>query len=197
MVTPLQETEPGPSFPLVDFEHVRHARSWFIGLGIAFLVLGALAIILPPAASLATALVIGWLLIISGILQGVHAFQHRSWAHSGWAIAGAIIHVIAGVLVVAFPLAGTVVLTLILASFLLVVGGVKIIRALQHRTMPAWGWLLFDGILSVLLGLLIWMGWPSTAVWALGLLVGINLVFSGASMLLIAAGAGRAVRTVP
>jgi uncharacterized membrane protein HdeD (DUF308 family) len=190
MVSPLQSSEAAPRFGLVDFGHVRDARAWFIGLGVAFMVLGGLAILLPFLASLVTALVIGWLLIVGGVIQGVHALQNRRWGHSGWAIAGAILHVIAGALVVVFPVAGTAALALILASFLIASGAIKIIRAAQHRAMPAWGWLVLDGILSLVLGIMIWIGWPSTAVWAVGLLVGIDLVFSGSSMLLIGIGAG-------
>jgi uncharacterized membrane protein HdeD (DUF308 family) len=73
----------------------------------------------------------------------------------------------------------------------------KIIRAVQHREMPAWGWLVFDGILSLVLGLMIGLGWPSTAVWAIGLLVGIDLLFSGSSMLLIALATRPAVPATP
>jgi uncharacterized membrane protein HdeD (DUF308 family) len=174
------------SFAPVEAHTVREHRGWFIGLGVAFLVLGALAIFLPFAASLVTTLVIGWLMVIAGVFQGVHAFQNRGWAHSGWAVVGAIVQIVAGALVVIFPLTGTLALTVILAAFFAAEGAFKIIRASQHRAMPAWGWLLFDGILCVGIGLLVLAGWPSTAVWAIGLLVGVNLLVGGASMLLLA-----------
>ena len=179
---------------LVDPHTVHENRSWFIGLGIALLVLGVLSILLPPLASLATTVVIGWLLVVGGLVQGYHAIRNPRWAGRGWAIVAAIVYLIGGALVVAFPLAGTAVLTLILASFFVASGVTKIIRAVQHKRMPAWGWVLFDGLLSLALGALILMGWPSTAVWALGLLVGIDLIFGGSSMLAIGAGAGQLVR---
>ncbi|APR85347.1 Hypothetical protein A7982_10696 [Minicystis rosea] len=191
MANPISDTQVTSGIPLVDVDSVRENRGWFIGLGLVFMVLGALAIVLPFAGSLVTALVIGWLLVIAGVTQGIHAFRSPRWANRGWAIASAVIQVIAGLLVVAFPLSGTLSLTLILAAFLAAEGVLRIVRAVQHRSMPAWGWLLFDGILSLVLGILILAGWPSTAVWALGLLVGINLVFGGSSMLLLGLTAGE------
>jgi uncharacterized membrane protein HdeD (DUF308 family) len=169
----------------VDLEVLRARRSWFIGLGLALVILGALAIILPFAASLVTTLVLGFLLVTGGLVQGYHAIQNRHWGGSGWAIVGALVYIVAGVLVIAFPLAGTVTLTVIIASYLVAMGILKIVRAIQHREMPAWGWLAFDGVLSLFLGGLIWLWWPGTAVWTIGLLVGIELVFSGSSMLVL------------
>lgn len=182
------------SLPLVDMAAVRDKRGWFIALGIAFSILGFAAILLPPVASLATTVVLGWLLIIAGIAEGAHAFANRKWASYGWELVGAIVHVIAGALVVAFPLTGTLALTLVLAAFLLAEGVLRLVRASQHRDLPGRGWLVFDGLVSLALGLLIAVQWPSTAAWALGLLVGVNLLLGGSSMLLIGITAGRARR---
>ncbi|MDC0685732.1 HdeD family acid-resistance protein [Sorangium atrum] len=174
---------------LVEPHTLRENRGSFIGLGIALLVLGALAILMPVIASLVTAVAIGGVLVASGLFQGVHAVQHRRWANSAWSLAGALIQLAAGVLIVAFPVTGTVTLTLILAAFFFAEGFLKIVRALQHREMPSWGWLLFDGLLALALGVLIWWRWPSTAAWAIGLLVGVNVLVSGMSMLLIGSSA--------
>jgi uncharacterized membrane protein HdeD (DUF308 family) len=182
---------------LVDIDTLRESRRWFLGLGLAFAVLGVLAIILPFIASLVTTMVIGWLMLLGGLFQGYHAISNRRWAGSGWALASAAIQVIAGVLVILFPLAGTLSLTLILAAYLAAEGAFKIIRAIQHRRMPARGWLVFDGILSLALAILILAIWPGAAVWVLGLIVGINLVFGGTSMLLIGLGAGPVVPARP
>lgn len=172
----------------------RESRSWFIGLGIGFLVLGALAIFVPLVASVLTTMLFGWLLVIGGILTAVHAVQNRRWAHSGWALVSAAVEIVAGLLLVAFPLAGTATLTLVLAAFFAAEGVVRIIRAYQHRAAYGWGFLLFDGIVSLVLGGLILLGWPSTAVWALGLLLGIELVLGGSSLLVIGLGAGAPAR---
>jgi uncharacterized membrane protein HdeD (DUF308 family) len=180
--------------PLVDLDAVHEGRGWFIGLGIAFLVLGMLSIFLPLLASLATTVVIGWLLVLGGLSQGYHALQNPRWGGRGWAFVGALVHVLAGLLVILFPVVGTMMLTLILASFLAASGILKIVRGIQHKRLPAWGWLVFDGVLSLVLGGMILLGWPSTAVWALGLLVGIDLVFSGSSMLVLGVTAGQLAR---
>jgi uncharacterized membrane protein HdeD (DUF308 family) len=192
MVDPLPSPGGTARFEPVDFGAVRENRSWFFALGVAFMALGALAILVPFVASLVTTIVIGWLLLIGGLVQGFHAAQNRRWAGARWALVAAVLHLIAGVLLVAFPVTGTVTLTLVLAVFFLADGILKILRAVQHRPMPVWGWLLFDGLVSLALGVLILAHWPSTAVWALGLLVGIDLALSGTSMLLIGLGAGPA-----
>ncbi|MCC6558124.1 MAG: HdeD family acid-resistance protein [Polyangiaceae bacterium] len=176
-------------FGQVHVNAVRRGRAWFMWLGAVFAVLGGLAIFLPVAASLVTAIAIGLLMIVGGIFQGLHAIQNRRWGSSAWAIVSAVLYIAAGALVVAFPVTGTMTLTLVLATFFVANGALKIIRAAQHRTMAPWGWMLFDGLLSVALGALIWLHWPATGVWALGLLVGIDLIIGGLSMLFLGLGA--------
>lgn len=170
---------------LGPMDAVQEHRGWFIGLGIALSVLGILAIGVPFVATLATTLFIGWLLIIGGVAHAVHAFQNRRWSGFPWALLSSILYVIAGLLIVFNPIVGTLTLTMILAAFFVANGFVKTVRALQHRAMPNWGWLLFDGIVTLALGGLIWARWPSAAIWAIGLLVGVDLLFSGASMLML------------
>jgi uncharacterized membrane protein HdeD (DUF308 family) len=96
---------------------------------------------------------------------------------------------------VVYPVTGTLTLTLALAIFFAVNGLFKVLRAVEHRAMPRWGFLLFDGLLSLVLGIPIAVGWPSTAAWALGVLVGIDLLFSGFSMMVIALAAGPSIGT--
>ncbi|MDI1445146.1 DUF308 domain-containing protein [Polyangium sp. 6x1] len=170
---------------------IRKNRGWFYGLGAAFMVLGVLLLLMPLIASLVTALVIGFVMVIGGIFQAFQAVQTRGWKGAAWSLVGAALLVLAGVLVVAFPLTGTVTLTLTLSAFFMANGVIKLIRAVQHRHIPAWGWLFFDGLVSLALGVLIFAGWPSTAAWALGLLVGIDMLLGGTSMILIGLGAGR------
>lgn len=184
MARSVRESSTLPFFAPLSPTAVRAGRGWFLALGIGLLALGLLDIALPFVASLVTTMVIGWLMVVGGALHGYHAVRHHA-PGSGWAMAAAVVEVIAGIAVIAFPVAGTLTLTLVLAGFFLAEGGIKIVRALQHRALPYWGWLLFDGAVAVGLGLLILLGWPGTAIWALGLLVGINFVFSGMSALLI------------
>lgn len=172
---------------------VRRNRAWFFGLGVAFMVLGVILLLMPVIASVATAFVIGWIMLIAGIFQGFHAVRNRGWRGAGWSLVGSALLVIAGALVATFPLTGTLTLTLTLAAFFVADGVVKLIRAVQNRQIPAWGWLFFDGLISLALGVLIAVGWPSTAAWALGMLVGIDLLLGGTSMVLIGLSAGSAL----
>jgi uncharacterized membrane protein HdeD (DUF308 family) len=197
MAHPSQRAAGVTSFGLANLDAVRERGGWFTALGISLMVLGALAILLPYVASLVTAIVLGVLMVVGGVVQLVHAIQNRRWAGSFWAILAGLLYVAAGVLVMAFPVTGTVVLTLVLAAFFAADGILKTIRAVQHRKMSGWGFLLFDGLLSLALGVLIGLGWPSTAAWALGLLVGVNLALGGTSMLIIGLSARRAARACP
>lgn len=192
MVFPHQRSNDRIGLGLVDFSDVKQHRAGFIGLGVTLVILGALAILLPFVASVITTLTLGWLVLLGGLAEGIHALSNRRWGGSGWAVASAALYVVAGFLVLAFPWVGKLTLTLVLSAFLVLDGVLKIVRALQHRALPAWGWLLSDGIVALALGLMIWLHWPSTAVWALGLLVGVDLVLNGSSLLLIGWGAGQA-----
>jgi uncharacterized membrane protein HdeD (DUF308 family) len=197
MFDPLQSRRGRTLFGTVDLDDVREHRGRFVAVGIALVILGALAIFLPFAAGVVTTLLLGWLLIVGGIAELVHGVVDRRWGGSGWEIASALLYLVAGVLTVAFPLRAKLFLMLVLSVFLVADGIVKLARAYQHRDVPGGGWLLFDGIASVVLGIMLWRHWPSTAAWALGLLVGISLVLDGTSMLVIGLGAGRAAQARP
>lgn len=194
MVEPSEYAPRARLLGLVNLATVREHRGRFIALGAVLVVLGALAIVVPFAAGLVTTVLLGWLLIAAGVAEGVHAIVEHQWGGSGWAILAALIYVIAGAVVVAFPLVGKMVLTMVLTAFLAADGILKIVRAVQHRTLPAWGWLLFDGFVALFLALLLWRHWPSSAAWAIGLLVGVNLLFNGFSMLVLGLGARPAAQ---
>jgi uncharacterized membrane protein HdeD (DUF308 family) len=181
-------------FGPIDIDPVQRNSGWFIGLGVAFVVLGVFAMLLPFVAGLATTIALGWLIIVAGAVEGYHAVQNRRWGGWGWELVSALVQVVAGILVVAFPMLGKLALTLTLAVYFLAQGGLKIIRALQHRRVQGSGWLVFDGLLSLLLGVLILWHWPSAALWALGLFVGVSLLMGGSSMLLIGLGARPGAR---
>ncbi|MEZ4300431.1 MAG: HdeD family acid-resistance protein [Polyangiaceae bacterium] len=190
MVSPMPVSGGTPGFRWLPAEEIRRNRGWFFALGIGLMVLGVLAIALPFAATLATTMVLGWLLILGGIFELIHGIQNRHWPGATWTIVEAILFAIAGVLLILFPITGTLTLTLILAAFFTISGFVKIVRALLHRSMPRWGWLLFDGLVTLALGALIGLRWPSTAAWAIGLLVGIDLIIGGSSMVMIGVALG-------
>jgi uncharacterized membrane protein HdeD (DUF308 family) len=169
-------------------------RAWFVGLGVVFVLLGILAVLLPFVASLVTTVVLGWLMLLAGLSEGYHAVRNRGWGGSGWELVSAVIQVLGGLLVVRYPLTGKLALTLILAAYFVAEGVIKLVRAFQNRAAGASGWLVIDGLLALALGVLVLVHWPSVAVWAIGLLVGVNLVAGGASMLLLGLAAGRVAR---
>ncbi len=159
------------------------------------MLLGFLAIAVPFAATLVSTIFLGWLLVVGGIAHAVHAARSRTWRGFPWEVLSAVLHVVAGVLVVAFPVAGTLTLTLVLAAFFTVEGVLKIVRAVQHQGMERWGVLLFDGIVTLALGVLNWTQWPGAAVWVIGLLVGVELLVGGVAMLSLAASARPMTRS--
>lgn len=190
MVEPVKGSDERMGIALFDLEPVRQNRGWFFGLGAAFMALGVLLILMPLFASLVSAMALGWMLALGGLFQAYHSIRARGWKGSAWSLVSAALMFVAGVLVVLFPVTGTISLTLILSVYFMANGGVKIVRALQHRAMANAGWLLFDGILSLTLGVLIVAGWPSTAAWAIGLLVGVDFLLGGTSLFLIGLAAG-------
>lgn len=183
--TPRTELQPMPSEP---WDTLRRNWKWFLVLGIVWIVLGSLAIILPHVAALAINLVIGALLAVGGLLQIV-----QSWRCTGWngkilhAVIG-VLSLIAGAVLILYPLQGVATLTLVLSAFFIAAGAIRTVLAVQSRGATGWGWMLLSGLLALAVGVIIWMAWPGSALWALGLLVGIELIFSGWAMVMFALG---------
>jgi uncharacterized membrane protein HdeD (DUF308 family) len=164
---------------------VRDHWQLFLLEGIALVVLGLLALAAPAFASLAATIFFGWILLISGVIGFIATFRARHAPGFLWSLISAIIGVAAGVLLLAAPLQGTLSLTAIVIAFLLVEGIVTIVYALEHRSGQSgrWGWMLASGVLDLILGGILLSGLPGTAFWALGVLIGINLVFGGTSLI--------------
>ena len=159
----------------------------FLAEGIVMLVLGLLAIAVPEVASLAIAVLIGWLFFVGGIFRTISVWQHRAMPGFGWSLATAILAIILGLILLLRPVAGVLTLTIVLVAFFILEGISAILLAVEHRRhLPSWGWVLFSGLVDLLLAFLIWDGWPSSAGWAIGLLVGINMVFVGVSLIMTA-----------
>ena len=176
-----------------DSDDVRRHRGWFLALGSLMIVLGIAAIAFPFTASLAVTLTVGMVLIIAGVGQLVHAISMPRWRGFFITLLGALLALAVGALVLFYPLSGILSLTLLVATFLLVGGVLKMILAFRLRPDLNWNWLLFAGGLAVMLGLVILSQWPFSAAWILGVLVGVDLVSSGWWMLAIAArDSGRA-----
>jgi uncharacterized membrane protein HdeD (DUF308 family) len=159
----------------------------FLAEGVVMMVLGLLAIAVPEVASLAITIFIGWLFFIGGIFRTVSLLQHRNMPGFGWSLATALLAIVLGLVLLLRPIAGVLTLTLALIAFFILEGLSAILLAIEHRRhLPSWGWVLFSGLVDLLLAFLIWDGWPSSAGWAIGLLVGINMVFLGLSLIMTA-----------
>jgi len=158
-------------------------RHWglFLTEGIVLIILGVLAVLAPVVASVAATVFFGCLLVLSGIVGLITTFRARRAPGFWWSLLSAVIGIVAGVLLLGWPLLGTLSLTAVLIAFLFAEGVVSIMYALEHRNALSgrWGWMLASGILDVGLGVLLFIGLPGTALWALGLLLGINLIFGG------------------
>ena len=158
-------------------------RHWglFLLEGILLIVLGSLAVLVPAVASVAATIVFGWILLLSGVIGLITTLRARQAPGFGWALVSAIIAIAAGVVLLAMPVQGTLSLTAVLIAFLLVEGVVSILYAFEHRKglSGRWSWMLASGIIDVVLALILMAGLPGTAVWALGLLIGINMIFGG------------------
>lgn len=144
------------------------------------MVLGALAIVLPLAAVFALSGLIGILLLIGGVVQFVYTLKrHQSVGKVMLGLIVSALYVIAGLILLAHPFVTLLSLTLFLAAFLVIAGIFKVIAAVEAHGTPYWGWTLASGILTFILGVLMWTHWPGFAIWAVGLLVGIDLIFMG------------------
>jgi uncharacterized membrane protein HdeD (DUF308 family) len=162
--------------------------SFFLIEGIILLVLGIAAIAVPPFATVAVEVLIGWLVLASGIVGLVMTLRARGAPGFGWSLASALVGIVAGIVLLAWPLSGAVSLTLILTVFLAMEGVASIMYALDHRRelTQRWGFMLLSGIVDLVLAGMIFAGLPATAAWAIGLLVGINLVFGGVALIAMA-----------
>lgn len=159
---------------------------WLLAVGILMIVLGVFAIGAPVVATIAVQFMLGWILVIGGIAEGIHAFMAQRWRGFLLQLLSAILYLVVGVLLLVNPVGGALALTIVLAAFLIVEGIFKIVMAWRVRDHRNWGWLLASGILSLILGALIWAEWPSSALWVIGLLVGIQLLFTGWSLVMLA-----------
>jgi len=151
---------------------------WFILEGIIFILLGIAAIAVPAVMTLTINMLIGWLFLLGGLVKGIRTFQ--AWGAPGFwpSVLSSILYVVAGSLFLLYPLTGILTLTILLASFFLVEGIAEIAFGYELS-----GWFIFSGLINLVLGAIIWSGWPGTAVWTIGLLVGVNLLMYGFSLL--------------
>jgi uncharacterized membrane protein HdeD (DUF308 family) len=160
----------------------------FLTEGIVLMILGVLAIVVPNIATLAVEVLIGWLLLISGVVGLIATLRMRSAPGFGWSLLSAVIGIVAGLVLLRWPLSGALSLTLILTAFLTIEGVASIFFALEHKRELSgrWGMMLFSGVVDLILAGMIFAGLPATAAWAIGLLIGINMVFGGSALIAMA-----------
>ena len=155
-------------------------------LSILLIIFGFLAITLPAATSIGVALVIGWLVLFGGLVQLVHAFQSKGIGHIVWKLLVAAFYLAAGAYLIARPALGLAGLTLVLAIFFVAEGVVDVIAYFSARKSGSSGWMLLDGVVTLILGLMIWNRWPATSLWVIGTLVGISMFMTGITRLMMA-----------
>jgi uncharacterized membrane protein HdeD (DUF308 family) len=165
-------------------------RHWvlFFVEGIVLVVFGAIAVVLPGIAALTVTILLGWLFLFSGILGLVTTIWMRQLPGFWWSLLSALLAIITGIALLAWPFGGVLSLTLVLAIFFTIEGAVSIMYALDHRRefTGRWGWMLASGVIDLLLAMLILVGFPGTASWAIGLLVGINMLMGGTALMAMA-----------
>jgi uncharacterized membrane protein HdeD (DUF308 family) len=156
----------------------------FLFEGIVLAVLGLAAMIVPPLASLAVTIFLGWMFLISGVAGLIVTFWARQMPGFWWSLFSAALAVLAGLVLLARPMQGILTLTIVVGAYFLAEGVTTIMYALEHRRELSgrWSWLLVSGLMDILIAFLIIAGLPGSAEWAIGLLVGINLVLGGASL---------------
>jgi uncharacterized membrane protein HdeD (DUF308 family) len=161
----------------------RTGWGWFVGLGIAQLVLGIIAWFDVIAFTIAGVIFIGALLLVAGVFQIVHAFMDREWGAFALHLLMGVLYVIGGLLLMAEPLEGSVVITILVAVALIVGGVLRIVMALQHRHMPGWVWMLVGGVISLVVGLMLYLTLPWSGLWVVGTLIAVELIVHGVSWL--------------
>jgi uncharacterized membrane protein HdeD (DUF308 family) len=190
----MNQPEPGNDIRRAVVSAIREHWVLFLVEGIVLMLLGAAAIIVPVIATLAFTLLIGWLFLLSGAVGLVTTFWMRNAPGFWWSLLSAVVGIAAGIVLIRWPISGTVSLTLVLIAFFIVEGIATLMFAFEHRARLSgrWGWMLASGIVDLILAGIIFAGLPESATWALGLLVGINMLFGGSAMIAMALAARSA-----
>ncbi|HEY4844011.1 MAG TPA: DUF308 domain-containing protein [Terriglobales bacterium] len=177
---------------LLEIGGVQHKWGWLLVLGISMVVLGTIALFITPAATIGTVLVLGWLLVVSGVVETIQSFRMRKWGGIFLHLIGGVLGVLVGLLIVTHPVAGALAWTLLFAAFFTIIGIFRLVAAIRLK-FPNWGWAAFDGAVTLLLGVLLWIDWPGSGLWFLGFAVGVSLLLRGWAYVMFAI----AVRAVP
>ncbi len=166
---------------------------WVTILGVIMIIAGFLAVLAPGPAALAATIFFGVMFFVGGIAEVAHAVATRAEAGFGWKLLSGIAMIVLGALFAIFPLAGIATLALLVGGLLLAHGVCSVMLAVKRRPRTGWGWILFDGVLSIVLAILIAVGWPASSIPIIGLLAGFSLISAGMWRIMLA----RALREEP
>jgi len=178
----------------LGIEEVRAHRTWFLIFGIVLIILGSIAIGSAELMTMVSVLLFGWLLIFAGLFEIIHGFARRAWGGFFINLMGGLLYGVTGLLMVSHPGIAAITLTLMIALLFIVAGTFRIFVAfstpIQHR-----GWLILNGAISLILGFCIMDSWPVSGLWAIGLFIGIDMIFDGWTELMLALSSGRGPST--
>lgn len=180
----------------VQARTVKQGGGMLVGMGIALVILGFLAVGAPLVTGIAVAITVGAFVVITGVVEVALSLKARSWGKGILGVILGILSIVCGALMIAHPLMGLGFLTLLVAAYFFVHGVFEVIEAMQLRPAAGWGWSLVSGIVTVLLGVMIWRQWPISGAWAIGILVGIHVLMSGWAAIMLGAAARGAASEV-
>lgn len=178
------------TLPIVDLaeigaEELRKKWGWFLALGALLIVVGTIALGSACLMTVFSMVLLGWLMIFGGILEAIHAFSCKKWSGFFIDLLTGLLYVVVGFMILANPAASAEVLTLLIAVFLIFGGIFRVVLSISVRYQN-WGWLLLHGVIGVVLGILIWRQWPYSGLWVIGLFVGIDMIFNGWTLVMLA-----------
>jgi uncharacterized membrane protein HdeD (DUF308 family) len=168
----------------LGYTHVADKWGWFVALGAALLLLGVFALGDAVAVTLISTMFIGAMLLVGGVFQAVHAFMVKTWSGFLLSMVGGIVYAVGGLLIMDEPVQGALVITLFLIFALMIGGVLRIVVAARHREMNGWWLMVLSGLVSVLIGLLLYASLPWSGLWVLGTLIGVELVVQGVTWLM-------------
>ena len=171
-------------------EQARRNWGWYLALGVALIVLGAIAMLYPLYSTIGMMVLVGWLLIFGGVAESILAFQTRAGQDFFLHLLTGILEVVVGILVLRSPAEAALVLTLLIAAYLMVGGIFRLVAAFMVR-FNGWGWVALAGVVSTLLGLALMLEWPISGLWFIGFCVGLDLILNGSAWLAFALQARR------
>ena len=176
----------------LGLEAIEHKWGWFVALGVAEILLGAVAIGASVFTTIISVAIFGWLLMIGGVISVVHAFWQKQWSGFFIDMVVGLLYAVAGVMVVSNPGLAAVTFTLLIALLLVMAGAFRIAIGVTHHYAHR-GWLLLNGVVTLVLGAMIWSHWPVDGLWVIGLFVGIEMILYGWSSMIL----GMTLRDLP